>query len=196
MSTKRAIRSGALLLQGLRAIYGSDKLIKGYQGILVGIALQLRCNINSPRMFCWEHRVFVCLVYDNSDYKEIESGTKHPFVPSSRSPSHAFYMRPAFSVIAGMFGIKPTIEWLPTLSPQLVGSAFSDYYLGGQVARLLNGLPHEPLLDPYRTVRAPRIDRLQNICHRVDANASFVDGRFWTSDAPSHRYTWSVRTYM
>jgi len=147
MPTKCAIRSGALLLQGLRAIYGSDKLIKGYQGILVGIALQLRCNINSPRMFCWEHRVFVCLVYDNSDYKEIESRTKHPFVPSSRSPSRAFYMRAAFSVIAGMFRVKPTIEWLPRLSPQLIGSASSDHYLGGRVARPLIGLPHELFLD-------------------------------------------------
>jgi hypothetical protein len=56
MPTKRAIRSGALLLQGQsstagesdegevssRAIYGSNKLTKGYQGILVGIALPLR----------------------------------------------------------------------------------------------------------------------------------------------------------
>jgi hypothetical protein len=56
MPTKRAIRSGALLLQGQsstagesnegevssRAIYGSDKLTKGYQGILVV------GNINSP----------------------------------------------------------------------------------------------------------------------------------------------------
>jgi hypothetical protein len=56
MPTKCAIRSGALLLQGqsstagesgegevsLRAIYGSNKLTKGYQGILGGIALQLR----------------------------------------------------------------------------------------------------------------------------------------------------------
>jgi hypothetical protein len=56
MPTKRAIRSGALLLQGQsstagesdegefssRAIYGSNKLTKGFQGILVGIALQLR----------------------------------------------------------------------------------------------------------------------------------------------------------
>ena len=53
MPTKRAIQSGALLLQGQssatgesdegevssRALYGSDKLTKGYQGILVRIAL-------------------------------------------------------------------------------------------------------------------------------------------------------------
>jgi hypothetical protein len=59
MPTKRAIRSGAFLLQGQsltagesdegevssRAIYGSNKLIKGYQGILGGIALQL----------CWQY---------------------------------------------------------------------------------------------------------------------------------------------
>ena len=56
-------------------------------------------------------------------------------------------MRAAFSVIAGMFGVEPTIEWLPRLSPQLVGSAFSDHYLGGWVARPLNGLPHEPFPD-------------------------------------------------
>jgi hypothetical protein len=91
----------------------------------------------------------------------------------------------AFSVIAGMFGVEPTIEWLPRLSPQLVGSAFSDHYLGGRVARPLNGLPHKLFPDPYRTVRAPHIDRLRNICHRVDANANFGDGRFWTSDVPS-----------
>jgi hypothetical protein len=133
---------------------------------------------------------------DNSDYKETVGGTKHPFVPSSRSPSRAFYMRAASSVIAGMFGVEPTIEWLPRLSPHMVGSAFSDHYLGGRVARPLNGLPHEPFLDPHRTVRAPHIDRLRNIRHRVDANASFVDGRLWTSDVPSRRFTWSVRTYM
>ena len=72
---------------------------------------------------------------------------KHPFVPSSRSPSRAFYMRAASSVIAGMFGVEPTIERLPRLSPHMVGSAFSDHYLGGRVARPLNGLPHEPFLD-------------------------------------------------
>ena len=49
-------------------------------------------------------------------------------------------MRTAFSVITGMFGVEPTIEWLPRLSPQLVGSASSDHYLGGRVARPLNGL--------------------------------------------------------
>jgi hypothetical protein len=98
-------------------------------------------------MFCWERRVFVCLVYDNSDYKETEGGTEHPFVPSSRSPSRAFYMRTAFSVIACMFGVEPIIEWLPRLRPQLVGSASSDHYLDGRVARPLNGLPHEPFLD-------------------------------------------------
>jgi hypothetical protein len=56
MPTKHAIQSGALLLQGQssaagesdegevssQALYGSDKLTKGYQGILVRIALQLR----------------------------------------------------------------------------------------------------------------------------------------------------------
>jgi hypothetical protein len=72
---------------------------------------------------------------------------KHPFVPSSCSPSRAFYMRAAFSVIAGMFGVKPTIEWLQRLSPQLVGSASSDHYLGERVARPLNGLPLELFLD-------------------------------------------------
>ena len=71
---------------------------------------------------------------------------KHPFVPSSSSPSRAFYMRAASSVIAGMFGVKPIIEWLPRLSPHMVGSAFSDHYLGGRVARPLNGLPHESLV--------------------------------------------------
>jgi len=55
MPTKHDIRSGALLLWGQsstagesdegevssRAIYGSNKLTNDYQGILVGIALQL-----------------------------------------------------------------------------------------------------------------------------------------------------------
>jgi hypothetical protein len=106
----------------------------------------------------------------------------HPFIPSSLIPSRAFYMRAAFSVMAGMFKVEPTIEWLPRLSPQLVGSASSDLYLNGWVARPLNGLPHEPFPDRHRTVRARHINRPQNICHRVDANASFDDGRFWTSD--------------
>ncbi len=105
-------------------------------------------------------------------------------------------MRAASSVIAGMFGVEPIIDWLPRLSPHMVGSAFSDHYLGGRVARPLNGLPHEPFLDPHRTVGAPHIDRLRNIRHRVDANASFVDDRLWTSDVPSRRFTWSVRTYI
>ena len=82
---------------------------------------------------------------DNSDYKRYKSGTKLPFVPSSRSPSRVSYMHTMFSVSAGMIEVKPTIEWLPRLSPQLVGSAPSDHYLDGRVARPLNGLPHEPL---------------------------------------------------
>jgi len=82
---------------------------------------------------------------DNSDYKGNESGTKLPFVPSSRNPSRISYIRTAFSVSAGMIKVKPTIKWLPRLSPQLVGSVPSNHYLGGRVARLLNGLPHEPL---------------------------------------------------
>jgi hypothetical protein len=40
----------------------------------------------------------------------------------------------------------------------MVGSAFSDHYLGGRVARPLNGLPHEPFLDPHRNIRALHID--------------------------------------
>jgi hypothetical protein len=102
----------------------------------------------------------------------------------------------AFSVIAGMFEVEPTIEWLPRLSPQLVGSAPSDHYLGGWEARPLNGLPHEPFPDRPRTVRARNIDRPRNIRHRVDANASFGDGRFWMSDVPSRRFKLSVRTYI
>ena len=76
---------------------------------------------------------------NNSDYKENESGTKHPFPPSSCSPSRAFFMRTAFSVIAGMIKGKPAIEWLPRLSPQSIGYASSDHYLDGRVARPLNG---------------------------------------------------------
>jgi len=30
----------------------------------------------------------------------------------------------------------------------------------------------------------PPITRLQNVCHRCDANISFADGRFWTSNVP------------
>jgi hypothetical protein len=122
---------------------------------------------------------------NNSDYEENESGTKHPFIPFSRSPSRAFYMRAAFSVITGMFEVEPAIEWLPRLCPQLVGSASSDHYLGSRVARLLNGLPHDPFPDRHRTVRARCIYRPRYICHRLGANASFEDGRFWTSDVPS-----------
>ncbi len=54
----------------------------------------------------------------------------------------------------------------------------------------------QPFLDRPWTVRAPHIDRPRNICHHVGANASFKDGRFWTSDVPSRRFTWSVRTYI
>ena len=118
------------------------------------------------------------------------------FDSSSRSPSRAFYMRAIFSVITGMVGVEPTIEWLPRLSPQLIGSAPLDHYLGGWVARPLNGLLHEPFLDWHRTARARHIDRPQNIRHRVDANASFEDGRFWLSDVPSRRFKSSVRTYI
>ena len=39
-----------------------------------------------------------------------------------------------------------------TLSPQLVGSAFPDHYLDGRVARPLNGIPHEPFLDPQYSI--------------------------------------------
>jgi hypothetical protein len=60
---------------------------------------------------------------DNSDYKGYKSGTKLPFIPSCRSPSRVSYMHTAFSVSAGMIEVKLTIEWLPRLSPQLVGSA-------------------------------------------------------------------------
>jgi len=84
---------------------------------------------------------------DNSDYKENKGGTKHPFVPSSRSPSRVFYTHTAFSVDAGMIKVKPTIVWLPRLSLQMVGSAPSNHYLGSQVARPLNSLPHEPLVN-------------------------------------------------
>jgi hypothetical protein len=118
------------------------------------------------------------------------------FDSSSCSPSRAFYMRAMFSVIAGMFGVEPTIEWLPRLSPQLIGSAPLDHYLGGWVARPLNGLLHKPFLDWHLTARARHIDRPQNICHRVDANASFEDGRFWLSDVHSRRFKSSVRTYI
>jgi len=83
---------------------------------------------------------------DSSDYMENESGTKHHFVPSSCSPLHVFYTRTAFSVDAGMIEVKPTIVWLPRLSPQMVGSAPSDHYIGSRVARPLNGLPHKPLV--------------------------------------------------
>jgi len=72
--------------------------------------------------------------------------TKHPLVPSSRSTSRVFYTRTAFSVDAGMIKVKPTIVWLLRLSSQMVGSAPSNHYLGGRVARPLNGIPHEPLV--------------------------------------------------
>ena len=90
-------------------------------------------------------------------------------------------------MIAGMFEVEHTIEWLSRLSPQLIGSAPFDHYLDGWVARPLNGLLHELFLDWHRTARAIHIDRPQNIHHRVDANASFEDGLFWLSDVPSRR---------
>ena len=40
-------------------INGSNKVRIDYQGM--GIASQLCWPINSPRTFCWERRVFVCL---------------------------------------------------------------------------------------------------------------------------------------
>ncbi len=67
--------------------------------------------------------------------------------PSPRGPSRAFYMHAAFSVVAGMIEVEPLIEWLPRLSPQSIGSAPSDHYLDGRVARPLNGRPHEPFTD-------------------------------------------------
>ncbi len=67
-------------------------------------------------------------------------------------------MRAASSSIAGIIGAELTIEWFPRLSPHMDGSAFSGHYLGGWVARPLNGLAHEPFLDPHRTVRAPHIE--------------------------------------
>ena len=87
-------------------------------------------------------------------------------------------------LISGMFEVEPTIEWLSKLSPQLIGSVRFDNYLDSRVARPLNGLLHEPFLDWRRTARAIYIDRPQNIHHRVDANASFEDGLFWSSDVP------------
>jgi hypothetical protein len=54
---------------------------------------------------------------DNSVYRENKSGTKHPFVPSSRSPSRVFYTRTAFSVDAGMIEVKATIVWLLETEP-------------------------------------------------------------------------------
>ena len=124
--------------------FDHDMLIrKDYQGM--EIASQLCWPINSLCTFCWERRIFDVEIYDNPDYKENKSGTKHPFVPSSCSPSRDFYTHTAFSVDAGMIKVKPTIVWLPRLSPQMVGSAPSNHYLGGRVARPLNGLPHAPL---------------------------------------------------
>ncbi len=40
-------------------------------------------------------------VNDNSDYKGYKSGTKLPFVPSSRSPSRVSYMYTTFSMRFG-----------------------------------------------------------------------------------------------
>ncbi len=94
-----------------------------------------------------------------------------------------------------MIELEPLIEWLPRLNPQLIGSAPSDHYFDGRVARPLNSLPHEPFANTYRTVRARHTDRPQNICHCVDANASFEDGRFWTSDVPSQHFM-SVCPYL
>jgi hypothetical protein len=105
-------------------------------------------------------------------------------------------MRATFTMIAGMFEVEPTIEWLSRLSPQLIGSAPFDHYLDGWVARPLNGLLHELFLDWHRTARATHIDRPKKIHHRVDANASFEDGLFWLSDVPSRRLKSSVRTYI
>ncbi len=84
---------------------------------------------------------------DNSDYEENKSGTKHPFAPFSCSPSRAVYMHATISVVPGMIEVEPTIGWLPNLSPQSIGSALSDHYLDGRVARPLNGQPHEPFPD-------------------------------------------------
>jgi hypothetical protein len=104
----------------------------------VGLLIARECSVGNVAYLMFSFN-------DNSDYEGYKSGTKHPFVPSSRSPSRVFYMRTAFSMSAGMIEVKPTIEWLPRLSPQLVGSASSGHYLGSWVARPLNGLPHEPL---------------------------------------------------
>ena len=136
-----------------------------------------------------------CLDLQCLDYKVNKSGTKHPFVPSSRSPSRVFYTHTAFSVDAGMIEVKPTIVWLPRLSPQMVGSAPSDHYLGSRVARPLNSLLHAPLAYRRWTVRGSQADRLQNICHCLGANASFANVRFWMSDVPSRRFT-SVCPYL
>jgi len=132
---------------------------------------------------------------DKTDYKGYQSGMKLPFVPSSRSPSRVSYMCTAFSMSAGKIKVKPTIEWLPRLSPRLVGSVPPDHYLGSRVARPLNGLPHEPLTYRRWTVRGSHVDRPRNICHCLGANASFNDVRLWTSDVPSRRFT-SICPYL
>ena len=97
-------------------------------------------------------------------------------------------------LISGMFEVEPTIEWLPRLSPQLVGSVRFDHYLDGWVARPLIGLLHEPFLDWRRTARALHIDRPSKYLPSADANASFDDGLFWLSDVPSRCFKSSVST--
>jgi hypothetical protein len=56
---------------------------------------------------------------DNSIYEENKSGTKHPFVPSSRCPSRAFYMRTSFSLALTIiqFMRRTRVERSITLSP-------------------------------------------------------------------------------
>ena len=94
----------------------------GLHHSFVGLLIARTCSVGNIAYLMFSFN-------NNSDYKGYESGTKLPFVLFSRSPLRVSYMRTAFSVSAGMIKVKPTIGWLPRLSPQLVGSAPSDHYL-------------------------------------------------------------------
>ena len=101
------------------------------------------------------------------------------------------------SVLRGRwYGQSQANNWVaPKIEPANGWLCALDHYLGGWVARPLNRLPHAPLLYCRWTGRGSRANRLQNICHRLSANASFNNVRFWTSDVPSQHFT-SVCPYL
>jgi hypothetical protein len=97
-------------------INGSNKPIIDYQGMWDSFTALLALLI--ARAHSVANVAYLMFSFnDNSDYKENKSGAKHPFTPSSCSPSRAFYMRATISVVPGMIKVEPAIWVAPKLEP-------------------------------------------------------------------------------